>query len=117
MANTRPLSPAAVGSKNVGAIGERRAVDILKDTLGISERLACKVVGLARFHQSAFADRADFSRRSSDLVPLPAGRLPARLCVSAPPLPAYYQLDNHLVTLAPRWRWASVFDSQLRQDY
>jgi hypothetical protein len=58
----------------VSAIGERRAVDILKDTLRISEWLACKVVGLARFHQSAFADRADFSRSGRDLVPLPAGR-------------------------------------------
>ena len=49
MANTKPLSPAAVGSKHVSAIGERRAVDILKDTLGISEWLACKVLGLASF--------------------------------------------------------------------
>jgi hypothetical protein len=32
MANTRPLSHAAVGSKHVSAVGERRAVDIPKDT-------------------------------------------------------------------------------------
>ena len=33
------LSPAA----------ERRAVDVLKETLSMSQRLACKAVGLARF--------------------------------------------------------------------
>jgi hypothetical protein len=40
---------------------------------------------------------------------VPCGRLQARPCVSPPPLPAYYQLDNHLVTVAP-WVgcWASV---------
>jgi hypothetical protein len=33
MANTRPFSHAAGGSKHVSAVGECRTVDILKDTL------------------------------------------------------------------------------------
>ena len=47
-----PLGPrvAAVGSKHVGAVGERRAVDILNDTLASQSGMACKVVGLAHFH-------------------------------------------------------------------
>ena len=94
---------------------KRRAVDILKDRLSISERLACKVEPDGLSIRDSPSTRS--KSRNSDLVSLPARRLRARQVIRRRRCRRYYCLgkpsrDGCSSTEAPGFG----VDAQFRQD-